>query len=1019
MEWKKYIHHLPKIFLGLVAVFLIVILASFAWIATGKREISWYAPTLAKRIAAHTPGYNIDIQKLYISFDGNRDEILLTAEKIAATNQADFDLTLKAVNAYINLIGLLPYNDDYVVDLSIDSTELETINQLSNLNTEKQRKKINLVEIQDIFKEYEYIFSKLKFSLSNVPLKWGNQGVVSDVFIKRLSLGILHDDGHIKLNSSIFLDINEQELEINGTASAADSDSVLISLSASRLSPESLKLLPNWSNVAHIINLSADAKFHGSINLSGEIEAGELLLTDIAGTLLANEYFAQEIEVQNSSVKLVCTDNCKTFTAPKFLLHSKDFILRGNASYDGTLINASVVAEQLDQDDLKKFWPNNLIIPTRTFVLSHIPKVNIKNLTASVRYDLEKGIINEDDINVKMGLSDTTLSYTSPAIEGIDALVSISKKNVIVDIDKARVSDSELSQVKLEIRDMDTEARNLMVEARITGPIQDAVDLAFSYVEGKNDTFTEMSGDSEAFISLNIPLDKNNTNKPDIKVKAKATKLVKQKLFDEYDISEGDITAAYDNGTLALEGSAVTNALLPLEFKYVMMQNRDFNYMVEVNATNNVEAFRQSRLPAVDSITGEVEAKFKLIKFTDGRVKQSIALDVTKADIKMPEYGIFKTAEEPGKISFDFEKHDQLFYANNYDIDIPNLTSQGDMVLEGDKVIALKSDSVRLGKGQFSIDYKNNNGKIETNIAGQAIDLSKLDMFDFWQKSNIGSSGKTSLNIRMKVDNLYGKDGVNIADPALRIDCPEEMCKEIALFGRFDDDKKIGVDFKYPRLKAYSADAGALLRAFGVYDNMHEGIMYIDASYDKKGIMRGVMSVDSFFIKNTPILANILRLSAATYNPFVSIIDILQGKGVRFKRMKMNFHYKNGSLATKDFYMTGPVMVVTSAGMVSLRKNIVDLEGVITPRNIINSLIKVVPVIGPALSGGDKKGLIATRYALKGDLDEQMKPKVNPLSVLNSNTLKDIQQMETPNGQDNTKASPQTEPEPSPVVEVK
>jgi hypothetical protein len=69
------------------------LLATFAWIATGKREISWYAPKLAKRIAAHTPGYNIDIQKLYVSFDGNRDEILLTAEKIAATNQADFDLT--------------------------------------------------------------------------------------------------------------------------------------------------------------------------------------------------------------------------------------------------------------------------------------------------------------------------------------------------------------------------------------------------------------------------------------------------------------------------------------------------------------------------------------------------------------------------------------------------------------------------------------------------------------------------------------------------------------------------------------------------------------------------------------------------------------------------------------------------------------------------------------------------------------------------------------------------------------
>jgi hypothetical protein len=353
----------------------------------------------------------------------------------------------------------------------------------------------------------------------------------------------------------------------------------------------------------------------------------------------------------------------------------------------------------------------------------------------------------------------------------------------------------------------------------------------------KINIFTEMSGESEAFVSLNVPLAKINENKPDIKIKAKATKLVKQKLFNEYDISEGDVTAAYDNGTLALEGNAVTNALLPIEFKYVMMQGRDFNYMLEVEAKNNVETFKQARLPAVDNITGEVGATFKLIKFVDGRVKKSIALDVVGADIKMPQYGIFKELNEPGTISFDFEKHDNLFYANNYEVNIPNLISHGDLILEEGKLVTWKSDSVQLGKGQFSIDYKNNNGLIEASLAGKAIDLSKLDVFDFWQKSNIGTSGKSSLNIRMKVDALYGKDDVTILDPALRIDCQDDICKEIALFGKFSEEKKIGVDYQYPRLKAYSADAGALLRAFGIYENMHEGVMYIDAAYDKKGIM--------------------------------------------------------------------------------------------------------------------------------------------------------------------------------------
>jgi hypothetical protein len=87
--------------------------------------------------------------------------------------------------------------------------------------------------------------------------------------------------------------------------------------------------------------------------------------------------------------------------------------------------------------------------------MSHIPKVTIKNLTASMKYDIERGIINEDDIDVKMGLTNTTLSYTSPAIEDINALVSsIQKECYCMDIDKARISNSELSQVKLEVRDL-------------------------------------------------------------------------------------------------------------------------------------------------------------------------------------------------------------------------------------------------------------------------------------------------------------------------------------------------------------------------------------------------------------------------------------------------------------------------------------------------------------------------------------------------------------------------------------
>src|SRR5207248_336792 len=76
----------------------------------------------------------------------------------------------------------------------------------------------------------------------------------------------------------------------------------------------------------------------------------------------------------------------------------------------------------------------------------------------------------------------------------------------------------------------------------------------------------------------------------------------------------------------------------------------------------------------------------------------------------------------------------------------------------------------------------------------------------------------------------------------------------------------------------------------------------------------------------------------------------------------------------------GGAIGATGNGVADLGRDRLDLQGTIVPAYALNSILGIVPIIGPALLGGEGQGLFAANYQVTGSAaDPQV--SVNPLSA--------------------------------------
>jgi len=143
--------------------------------------------------------------------------------------------------------------------------------------------------------------------------------------------------------------------------------------------------------------------------------------------------------------------------------------------------------------------------------------------------------------------------------------------------------------------------------------------------------------------------------------------------------------------------------------------------------------------------------------------------------------------------------------------------------------------------------------------------------------------------------------------------------------------------------------------------------------YLPQGPASGQLKIKGFRIIKAPTMASLLSLAS-----LVGTIEMLNGPGISFNKLETKLSWQDKIFTIEDAKMPGNSLALTAGGYFDLNKEQLDLKGKVIPFNIINSIVKSVPLVGSLLVGD---GIIATDYHMQGAMDDP-KIAVNPVSTL-------------------------------------
>jgi hypothetical protein len=221
----------------------------------------------------------------------------------------------------------------------------------------------------------------------------------------------------------------------------------------------------------------------------------------------------------------------------------------------------------------------------------------------------------------------------------------------------------------------------------------------------------------------------------------------------------------------------------------------------------------------------------------------------------------------------------------------------------------------------------------------------------------------------LKLDKLAFAADKSLKDVAITLYCFDGNCEKVEA-----KSDLLTINKNADKLQIDAIDAGEVLTAFDVYDQLDGGKLVIKADV-VDGRYVGTLLITDFKIKQSRFLTGLLTLGSLT-----GIADTLKGGGISFEKANVSFDYESDvAVKIKEARIKGNSLGGTIEGNVNLINDKLDLQGKIIPAYSANTLLGEIPLLGDLLIGDD--GIFALAYTVKGTVDdpEQM---VNPLSVL-------------------------------------
>ncbi len=501
-----------------------------------------------------------------------------------------------------------------------------------------------------------------------------------------------------------------------------------------------------------------------------------------------------------------------------------------------------------------------------------------------------------------------------------------------------------------------------------------------------------------------LPLEANLTvDDVHIQASGKLTRLHLGGIAGGRDIDQGTLQFDASNDGLKLRGTALL-ASIPSQFQVDLdFRNGGPSQVLQKVSVTGTATARELAIAGLDTaglLEGPAALQATQLSRRDGRGEVLVRADLGRAVLQVPRLNFRKPAAQPATAELHMTMNDERITGiDRLRIDGAGIAVAGRVVFADGMAQTVQLDRVRLGEateasGELRIPGRPGAPWV-ASLTGRSIDASA----EFGRGEAAPRPGAEEADrqgppwrVEAHFDRVVlGGEGRVLSTVAATAESDGRVIRQAKLTGQTGAGAALRLEIVPDRvtrtLIGSAEDAGGLLGALGLLDDMVGGRLTIRATYDDRAAghpLEGSTEIVDFRMRNAPALAKLLQAMT-----LYGLVETLQGQGLGFNRLIAPFRLSRDGLDLTDARAFSASLGMTAKGRVDLARHTIALEGTIVPAYFFNTLLGNIPLIGRLFSPERGGGVFAATYAMTGSLDDPA-VSVNPLAALTPGFLRGL-----------------------------
>ncbi len=616
--------------------------------------------------------------------------------------------------------------------------------------------------------------------------------------------------------------------------------------------------------------------------------------------------------------------------------------------------------------------------------------------------DLSKFNLNFAFENGKVTYSDTLMPAEKASGTGtLDLVTEILEIKDTV----AMIGDIQGTGVNIKVTDLMTTGAGFVY---VTGQLKGPAATALSYIaadpinmgaEEIGIDAKSVKGTIDAAVDISLPTLKDVPKEQvNVGIKGTLTDMNVPNIVEGLPLSGGPLALETQAGGFTIKGAAqLAGRDTTLDWhQYFESKGKPYSTKVSAKVGADQELRNHFGVDLDQYISGTMPVDIVYIDKGNGDSNIDIRGDLNPVRIHIDPFKFDKPVGMPGTVTAKaFLKNDVLkelkdIKIESRDFKVPNANITF-APLNGKKADLFKGSlpNITLGQTRMNVNFDvTKDGVMNVTTMGPVFDLGPF-LADEQPKDATVQGAKPKqqpMNISFTAEKMLLKNKQEAKNPKAFLKMDDEgditQLEYDAVVGKSPLQVRFKPDASGKRtFRLQTSDAGNVLFAFGIYENVHGGTLTIygePKGTNMKGNLYGAMRMENFRVVKAPALASLLSLMSLS-----GLGQALGNEGLVFSKLESGFEWRfrdhGNLLIIKDGQTAGSAIGLTFNGFIDRGKQKTDIAGTIIPMTEVNSLLSKIPLVGELLGGST--GLIAATYSMKGPSN---KPSVtvNPLSVL-------------------------------------